>query len=113
VIPPATTLVNEVLADIASGEEPIPLTQLPSHSWIPKKRGGRKPDVSGIFRWSSRGLRGHRLETIRCGGAMRTTPSAVLRFYARLSGAGDAIVPRAGRARAMAWVEQQLEKEGL
>jgi hypothetical protein len=107
-----TTHTTTILDDIEEGETPIRLTDLPAHPCIPRRRG-RKPHVSAVFRWATRGLRGHRLETARCGGVLCTTRSAVLRFYARLSGAGDVNVPRASRARELARVDRQLEEEGL
>jgi hypothetical protein len=107
--------VEAVLADIGDGDIPIPLTELPAHWAIPKKRG-RQPHVSAIFRWASRGLRGHQLETARCGGVICTTRSAVARFYARLSGVPDnRNIPTTarGRLRELARAERELDDAGL
>ena len=103
-----------VLADICNGDEPIPLTELPAHPAIPKKRGQR-PHVSGVFRWASRGLRGHRLETARCGGVICTTRSAIARFYARLSGVpgNTAVSTTVRRRRDLARAERELDAAGL
>jgi hypothetical protein len=53
-------------------ESPIPLTQVPLLSWLPKRRGRRKIHVSTIFRWACQGLHGQRLEAIRIGGSLCT-----------------------------------------
>jgi hypothetical protein len=104
---------EHVLADIDAGDEPIPLTELPGHPSIPKKRGQRV-HVSAVFRWASRGLRGHRLETARCG-TICTTASAVARFYRRLSGitVSDGARTPARRQREVARAERELEAAGI
>jgi hypothetical protein len=111
-LPPAS--VNAVLLDIENGDEPIPLTELPSSNLIPKHKG-RKPHASAIFRWATAGLRGVKMESARCGGAICTTKSAVMRFYAKLSGVPavpDARTP-ARRARHIARIEAELAATGL
>jgi hypothetical protein len=111
----ATHGAEAVLADLADGDAPIALSELPAHPAIPKKRG-RRPHVSAVFRWASRGLRGHQLETARCGGVICTTRSALARFYARLSGVPDhrnsPIMARA-RRRELARAERDLDDAGL
>jgi hypothetical protein len=118
-IAPATTArdvaLTDILADIARGETPFSLAELPKQPFVPRKNG-RKLHPSTAFRWAQRGVRGQRLEVARCGGALCTTPSAVARFFARLSGAA-AIVnrtpTRAQSARRLDRVECELAKEGL
>lgn len=76
---------------------------------LPQLRG-RKVHVGTVYRWSSRGLRGVRLETIRIGGTVCTSREALQRFFARLS--GDAVTePRPSVAQEM--VQRALEKEGF
>src|SRR5688572_4943135 len=103
-----------VLADIAAGEEPIPMTELPGHPAVPKRRGHR-PHISACFRWASRGLRGYRLESARVFGVISTTPSAIARFNARLNGVAPTATTRtpARRARELARAEQELLASGL
>ena len=102
-----------VLADLVRGEEPIPLVELPHSPLVPRKRG-RPVHVSAVFRWASRGLRGHRLETARCGGVLCTTRSAVTRFYASLScvACGGQVTPLRRHA-ALAAAESHLAASGL
>ncbi len=46
---------------------------------------GRRLHTSTLWRWSSRGLRGIRLETIRLGGRILCSVEAVTRFSAKLA----------------------------
>lgn len=58
---------------------------------LPKRRSGRKPHVSTLFRWAVGGLRSRdgmqvRLETIQIGGTKCTSLEALQRFFERLTG---------------------------
>ena len=44
-----------------------------------------RPHLSSIYRWSSSGLRGVRLETFKLGGRRYTSRESLARFAARLS----------------------------
>jgi hypothetical protein len=46
---------------------------------------GRHVAVSTLYRWSTVGLRGVRLETIQVGGTRCTSVQALRRFFERLS----------------------------
>lgn len=46
---------------------------------------GRRIHPSTLWRWSSRGIRGIRLETIRLGGRILCSVEAVTRFSAKLA----------------------------
>lgn len=52
---------------------------------IPSSRNGKKTASSTLFRWATRGLQGVRLESIKVGGARRTSKEALTRFYRALS----------------------------
>ena len=52
---------------------------------LPHRRAGRRPHVSTLYRWASRGLRGNHLETIQIGGTRCTSVEALQRFFDRLS----------------------------
>src|SRR5437868_2812792 len=43
----------------------------------PLGRQGRPTHLSTVYRWISRGVRGHRLEAIRLGGSLYTSREAV------------------------------------
>jgi hypothetical protein len=52
---------------------------------LPRRRRGRKVDVSCVYRWSTTGCKGVVLETIQVGGTRCTSREALQRFFERLS----------------------------
>lgn len=48
------------------------------------KVNGRKPAVSTLWRWCRKGLRGVRLDYLRIGRNIVTSPQALHRFFAEL-----------------------------
>lgn len=52
---------------------------------LPRRRAGRPANVSTLYRWSDRGVRGIRLETIQIGGSRCTSEQALDRFFNALS----------------------------
>ncbi len=58
---------------------------------LPARRGGKRPHVSCIYRWTVSGCRGVKLESIQVGGTRCTSLEALHRFFERLS------VPPGGR----------------
>jgi len=76
--------VAEIMQDIANGETPILLTDLPSSGLIPSPRG--KPLHKRVpFRWASRGCRGVKLPVLRTPTGLATTQSRVIQFLTALS----------------------------
>src|SRR5262245_12375645 len=53
---------------------------------LPRRRRGRKPHVSTLYRWMTSGCRGVVLESIQVGGTRCTSREALQRFFERLSG---------------------------
>jgi hypothetical protein len=51
----------------------------------PPGRRGRPTHVSTIYRWIARGVRGHKLQAIRLGGALFTSREALQRFAEQLT----------------------------
>jgi len=89
---------------------------------IPRRRGGRQCHVSTLFRWTTRGCKGVRLESIQVGGTRCTSREALSRFFAALTPSNDpgAHTPRARvvrtprrRRRAVAAAVRALKREGL
>lgn len=74
-------------------ESLIPLTD--AARLMPCRRGGRPTHVSTLFRWTTRGLRGIRLEYVQVGGTKCTSREALGRFFERLA-AGGGSEPQAG-----------------
>jgi len=48
---------------------------------------GRRRAVSTLYRWCRRGIKGIRLEYVRVGRNVATTPEALERFFAALAAA--------------------------
>jgi hypothetical protein len=102
-------------------ESPIPLTQVPLLSWLPKRRGRRKIHVSTIFRWACQGLHGQRLEAIRIGGTLCTSEKSLTRFFAALTAVDPLCVPSdpapprspAASTRARRRAEKTLQAAGI
>lgn len=51
-----------------------------------------RPSYETIRRWADRGVRGHKLETVRIGGRRVTTLEAIQRFLAVLSQGAEVIL---------------------
>ena len=52
---------------------------------IPRRRGGRKANVSQLYRWADGGCKGVRLEAIQIGGTRCTSAEALQRFFSALT----------------------------
>ena len=78
---------------------------------------GQRPHPSTLHRWRLRGIRGIRLETVRCGGRRLTSVEAVRRFLAETTAAVDgASTPaRTSRQRqaAIDRAEAELDAAGI
>ena len=85
-------------------------------SLIPIRRGKKRPHVSCIYRWCTRGLRGVKLESIQVGGTCCTSREALQRFFERLTAVrdGDAAPQRTvgQRRTAVDRANTELEKAG-
>lgn len=64
-------------------EQLMPLGQAARQ--LPALRGGRPVNPATLRRWASKGLRGVKLETLRCGGTVVTSREALQRFFSALS----------------------------
>ena len=82
---------------------------------LPRRRGGKKPHVSCVYRWTTSGCRGVILESIQIGGTRCTSREALARFFEALTYA-DSPGPRrspARRQRAAAAAQRELQQEGV
>lgn len=52
---------------------------------LPCRRAGRPTHRATLYRWSSKGLHGIKIETVQVGGTRCTSVEALQRFFARLS----------------------------
>jgi len=98
-----------------STEAVVTLTEATHH--LPRRRKGKRPAVSTIFRWAQHGVRGVRLETIQVGGTKCTSIEALQRFCERLTlanGSNPESPPSpARRRRAAERAERELAREGV
>lgn len=88
---------------------------------LPRRRAGRKPHVSVLYRWAKDGLRSQdgmevRLETIQVGGTKCTSLEALQRFFDRLTGDTTIVYPPRQTIRqreaAIRRAEERLEAAG-
>jgi hypothetical protein len=54
---------------------------------LPRRRAGKKPAIETLYRWSLRGCRGIKLETVQVGGTRCTSREALQRFCDALTAA--------------------------
>jgi hypothetical protein len=87
------------------------LTMPEAASLLPKRRGGAKVSLTSLWRWSTRGAKGVRLETVRVGSSVYTTRAALRRFIeARTTAAvAQAPAPSTRSRRAI----RELERMGM
>ena len=52
---------------------------------LPRRRGGKRVNVATLYRWTTHGCRGERLEHIQIGGTRFTSQEALQRFFERVS----------------------------
>lgn len=99
------------MSDESSSERLVRLADVPKafENWLPLRRRGKRLHVSTLFRWSSEGIRGVRLATVRCGGTRCVTRSSLIRFFEELHAAEGSSSPTASKSSRAAF--QQAEKE--
>ncbi len=78
-------------------ETVVRLADAPSH--LPSRRGGKRLHIATLYRWSQRGCRGIKLETVQVGGTLCTSLEALQRFCDRLTAGDDATSPSELRTR--------------
>ena len=97
-------------------EIPIPLAEAAKS--LPKRRHGKRPDVATLFRWTTFGLSGIRLECIQVGGCRCTSREALQRFFEALTAVSSAgrpapePLPRS-RRKSVKHAEQVLDSAGI
>jgi hypothetical protein len=83
---------------------------------LPARRQGKKPHVSCLYRWTTAGCRGVRLEFLSVGGTRCTTREALARFIQRVTVAERTAEPSLtpdARTMDLKRVEQALDGEGI
>lgn len=80
---------------------------------FPRRRQGKKPHVSCLYRWTTSGCRGVLLESVQVGATRCTSREAITRFIKRLSHTAIPACPSvgAGPEEAASETDQQLDAE--
>jgi len=78
---------------------------------LPRRRAGKRPHVSTLYRWAQRGLHGVRLETLQVGGSRCTSIEALERFFVALGDPATTAqtTPRASRRKQIEDAARKLE----
>jgi len=81
----------------------------------PARRGGKRPHVSCIYRWTTTGCKGVILESLQVGGTRCTSREALARFFEALTYGADRPTLRSPlkRHRAVERAVEALEAEGV
>jgi hypothetical protein len=83
---------------------------------LPRRRAGKKPHVSCLYRWTTSGCRGVLLESVQIGGTRCTSKEALARFFRRLTTDDFSDMPAARsvaqRQRVAEKAMQALDREG-
>jgi hypothetical protein len=79
-----------------AAEHLVSLTRACRH--FPRRRKGKRPHVSCLYRWTTVGCRGVVLDSVQVGGTRCTSREAIARFIAALS-ASQAAAARAPDAQ--------------
>jgi len=66
-------------------EVPLSLTEAARLSCMPRRRGGKRPNVATLYRWTTIGCKGVILESVQVGGTRCTSTEALRRFFAALT----------------------------
>jgi uncharacterized protein DUF1580 len=97
--------------------DPFDGEDLLTASEVAKLLPGR-PHACTIWRWMTRGVRGHKLESLFLSGARRTTKSAVCFFLAQVTADADGHAPApaptaAQRLQQIEQAERELDDAGI
>ena len=78
---------------------------------LPARRGGKRPHVSCLYRWTVAGCQGVVLDSIQVGGTRCTSREALCRFFADLSEVTAAGGQRKRTAKWRQRAEQRAQSE--
>lgn len=83
-------------------------------SLLPARRGGKRPHISCLYRWTLHGCRGVVLDSVQIGGTRCTSREALHRFVAELSAQRSDAAGRVGqqpsRERQILAAERELDQ---
>lgn len=70
-------------------EDVMALAKAAEH--LPSRRNGQKPATSTLYRWTSNGVKGIKLEYLQVGSTRCTSIEALQRFFGRLTAEGGSL----------------------
>jgi hypothetical protein len=76
---------------------------------LPRRRKGRRPHISCLYRWTTAGCRGIVLESVSVGGTRCTSREAIARFIWRLSNPAHSLPTGNGVTRSECVTERSLD----
>ena len=80
----------------------------------PERRGGKKPHISCLYRWTTTGCKGIVLESLQVGGTRCTSHEALARFFNRLTAAANCGPAQSSSSEdELGAVEKQLDAAGI
>jgi hypothetical protein len=74
----------------------IPFRDVARLQWLPRRRNGAKLSLTTLWRWSTRGVRGVVLRTVRVGETPCTTENWLREFFEALASERREIAPTNG-----------------
>ncbi|MFC1597191.1 DUF1580 domain-containing protein [Planctomycetota bacterium] len=82
---------------------------------LPARRGGKRPHVSCLYRWTTTGCKGVVLESLQCGGTRCTSKEALARFFRALTYSDSQHPTRSAvrRRRATEAAQRELKRQGV
>jgi hypothetical protein len=87
---------------------------------LPRRRGGKRPHISCLYRWTTGGCKNVILESFQCGGTRCTSREALARFIRRLTEGNSAAPSDAPKVRSVAQRQRattkalrELEQDGV
>jgi hypothetical protein len=92
-------------------ENLVPLRDIPKR--LPFRANGKRLHISAVYRWTTCGVRGVMLETVRIGGQLFSSTEAIQIFAERLSQSPPAPVASTPkrRARDLQTVKRRVAEE--
>lgn len=85
---------------------------------LPRRRRGKRPHISTVYRWTTHGCKGVVLDSVQIGGTRCTSHEALARFFSALTaqadvGRRDSAEPSPNRRQAIEKARESLRRAGI
>jgi len=101
-----------MIRNLFTDEQRLSLSRARHHPLF-RKDDGASPDLSSIFRWAMKGVRGVKLRVTRVGGRIYTTERDIAEFVAALNQGNSESGVSGNRRREIGAARQRLAREGV